>query len=223
MSLSPIAHAAGGSTKEFAPGDLAKSTAGWVASGDTGATFTGAVDGTGVVVATDGTDNDCVGVRWGGEAIDVGTVGNKFGLNAVIKGTEGNTDDQDWFVGFSDIYDNTFFSDADALASMDAIGFYKVKDSLYFRTCVLNAAAQSGETTTTAYASATEYQVSIEGEVLTDGITVRFYVNGTLVDTVTGVSKTGFSNMSPVLALANGSANAESMLVKKYVPYCVGR
>lgn len=219
MSLSPIQGAIAAGYQPYQPGDIANSTAGWTLTGDTGGAIAVVTDGGGFKLSTDGTDNDSASVHYGSEPIDVSTAFNTFGFTAHIKGTEGNTDDQDWFVGFADTYAD-FFSDADALASMDAIGFYKVKDSLFFRTCVLNAAAQSGETTTTAYASATEYRLDVIGRVAgTSGIEVQFYINGVLVDTVTAVSTTGFSNMSPVVAVANGSANAETMRVISFVPY----
>lgn len=217
-----IVHAVSTTSKLLRPGNIAVNSDNWTASGDTGFALSNlARAGGGIRVVTDGTDNDCGAVSWSAENVSVGTVGTRFGFSAVIKGTEGNTDDQDWFIGLADVYDNTFFSDADALASMDAIGFYKVNGSMFFRTCVLNAAAQSGETTTTAYASATEYNLRVEGEVLTLGITVRFYVNDVLIDTVTGVSTTGFTDMACVVALANGGANAETFDVYAYTPYAL--
>lgn len=215
-----IAHAVVANTSAFVPGNIAVNADGWTASGDTGFAVSNLDrQGGGVRLVTDGTDNDCGAIVWGGQSISVGTVGARFGFSAKIKGTEGSTDKQDWFVGLSDIYDNTFFGDTDTLASMDAIGVYKVSGSMFFRTCVLNAAAQSGETTTIAFASATEYSLRVEGEVNTTGITVRFYINEVLVDTVTDVSTTGFTDMAPVVALSNGSANAETFNTYSFVPY----
>ena len=219
-NLSPIAHAGGGLSTSFAPGNIAKLGAGaWTLTTDTGGTLTNAdVAGGGLVLATDGTDNDCATAHFGGQ-VNPGTVGSRFGYLATLTGTEGATDDADWFAGFSDVVSASFFGDDEALASMDAVGFYKVGGSMFFRTCVLNAAAQSGATLTTAFAADTEYKLRVEGEVGTTGITVRFYVDEVLVATVSDITTTNMTTMYPVLVVSNSSGNANSIEVRDFIPY----
>ena len=61
------------------------------------------------------------------------------------------------------------------------------------------AAAESGATTTTALASGTGYAFRIEIEGLTAGLTIRFYVDNVLIDTVTGFA---YASFGPELELA---------------------
>lgn len=208
----------------FASGarDLVKDgAAGATVSGDTGFAVTDDIAsevGQNLLITTDGTDNDCGTANWNSGAV-VMAVGRKFGMYANFLHTEGNTDDANWFIGFSDIQGSTFFSDTDALATMDAIGFYKVKDSLFFRTCALNATVQSGATLTTAYASATRYSLRIDGEVGALGYTAKFSVNGVLVATVGPITITAMTKMLPTVAVANGGANAEPMNLFSFQTY----
>ena len=136
------------------------------------------------------------------------------------KGTEGNTNDQDWYIGFADVADTAdFFTDLDAFAAaVDGIGLYKLKDSMFFRTAALNASTNSAVgLTTTAYATGTDYDIEIQWECVTAGMTIRYYVNGTLLDTVTGFSYTSLNAMYPCIILKNGGGTAESFEVSKFM------
>ncbi len=219
--MSVIAGAQGPKVFTYNPGDVAKNKGFWETDGDATINFIYSNNGPGLEFGTDGTDNDCVTAICGGEVVPVQTTASEYGFSAVLQLTEANTDDSNWFIGFSDIDDNTFFGDTGALASMDAVGFYKVENSLFFRTCALNAATQSGETLTTAFASATEYALRVEAKVFAGGATIKFYVDETLVDTVTGFSATAMTAMHPIMAVANGGANAETLILKSFVPYAV--
>ena len=222
MSLSPIAHAVSSKHTNFAPGDLAKSILGWTATADAGYAFAN-LDraGGGIRVTCDGDDNDGIVVSYGGESVVPNVVGTRFGLTAVIKVTE-SAATANWFVGFSDESNGAdFFADGATLKSMDAIGFHKVESSAFFRTVVVNATANSGETTTTAYADETEYRLRIEGECHTTGITVRFFINDILVDTVTDKAITDQDGMHPVVAIATGGTAEETIDVYQFVPYCI--
>ena len=116
-------------------------------SADTGSTILGgARRGGAVVLATDRTDNDeNQAVFTGGKCIGAFAAGQTGRFVARIKGTEGNTNDQDWYIGFADVADTAdFFTDSDAFAAaVDGIGFYKLKDSMFFRTAALNASTNS--------------------------------------------------------------------------------
>lgn len=191
-------------------------------SADTGSTILGgARRGGAVVLATDSTDNDeNQAVFTGGKCIGAFAAGQTGRFVARIKGTEGNTNDQDWYIGFADVADTAdFFTDSDAFAAaVDGIGLYKLKDSMFFRTAALNASTNSAVgLTTTAYATGTDYDIEIQWECVTAGMTIRYYVNGTLLETVTGFSYTSLNAMYPCIILKNGGGTAESFEVSKFM------
>lgn len=193
-----------------------------LASVDTGSTILGSArQGGGVTLATDGTDNDeNQAVFTGGKCVGAFAAGMTGSLQVRITGTEGNTDDADWYIGLADVADTAdFFTDSDALAAaIDGIGFYKVKDSMFFRTAALNASVNSATgLTTTAYASGTAYELRIEWECLTSGMTIRYYVDEVLINTVTNFSYTSLNAMYPCIILKNGGANGESLQVAKFI------
>jgi hypothetical protein len=196
----------------------------WTYSGDNGtkATIVANLDraGGGFSLTMDGTDNDCETVYWGGETIDATSAGRCFGFQARMSLTEVDTDDADWFIGFSDTVGATFFADGDTLASMDAFGIYKITGSMFFRQCALNAGAQSGATTTTAFVSATEYKLNMDCVIGAAGIQAWFYVNDVLIGSkLSGITLTGTGLMHPVVALAADGAHAESIQVYEYIAY----
>lgn len=202
-----------------------------VASVDTGSTILGAtVRGGGVLISTDGTDNDeNQAVFTGGKCIGAFAAGQRGVLSVKAYFTEADTnpdDDQDWYIGFADVADTAdFFTDSDAFAAaIDGIGFYKISGSLFFRTAALNASVNSavGLSTTAYVGDGTAYDLRIEWECLTAGMTIRYYVNDTLLDTVTGFSYTSLNAMWPCLILKNGSANAQSFTVQRYLISNVG-
>ncbi|MBK9976211.1 MAG: hypothetical protein IPP14_15705 [Planctomycetes bacterium] len=217
--MSVIDAARGPKLQTYNPGNLANNMGVWITAGDSTITFDQAEDGPGIDFGTDSTDNDCATMAAAGEVVPVATTASNFGFEAVFMHTEGSTSAANWFIGFSDVTGSTFFGDTGALATMDAIGIYKVESSLFFRTCALNAAAQSGETTTTAYASATQYRIRVDARVYADGVTIKFYVNEVLIDTVTGFTATNMTAMQPVVAVANGAGAAETLTLRQFVPY----
>lgn len=231
---SPIAESSPGRSTTFVK-ELAAGGAGlddkWIYSGDNGtkATVVAAVDraGGGFTILMDGTDNDCETLEYQAEVIDPTSIGNSWGFEADINAFEQDVDpgDMNWFVGFSDTAGSTFFGDTGALASMDAFGIYKVESSLFFRTCALNAAVQSGETTTTAVNpgsadaadDAPSYRLRMECHTGTAGITATYYVNGSQIGSqLTGITRTGTGLMAPVVAVANGGANADWIRVNRF-------
>lgn len=217
----PIVHSHALPQNAWKSGNIARKVDLWDYSGDNGTKGTVATNldraGGGIQLVTDGTDNDCETLYYGGESVDPTTAGKRFGFRSLINVVEGNTEDSDWYVGFSDVVGATFFSDTDTLASMDAFGIYKVADSMFFRTCDLNATTQNGATTTTAFASATEYLLEMVCEVGTLGVTSRYYVNGDQIgSTIENSSLTGLGLMHPIIALSGSSANAETIQVINY-------
>lgn len=198
-------------------------------SGDNGtkATVVADADGadTGITITMDGTDNDCETVYRSGEKIDPNDTMSEFGFEAIIQVTEADEGDASIFVGLSDITGATLLSDAGAMASGDHVGFHVLGanesgGSAFWRTVVQNAATNDGETTTTAYAAATEYRLRAEGRVFADGITVKFYVDGVLVSTVTGAAVSGFGEMHPFVAgITTNGTNADVLAVKFFTSW----
>lgn len=178
------------------PQMVAQGVVGWTSAGDSTLTLA-SLDrsGGGLSLATDNTDNDCgVAYRESGEIFDFGDVGCRTVMHAKVNFAQDDTNPGDMFIGFTDTLDSTIIGDTDALASQDAIGFWLVgaTSSQVWRTTALNAAAESGETTSTAAIDSTTYDLRIEVEGLTNGLTIRYYVDNVLVDTVTGFSYTSF-------------------------------
>ena len=199
-------------------------------SGDNGTKGTVVTDrdgaGGGVVVTMDGTDNDCETIYHGGEMVDPNDTGTEFGFRAAVTVTEADAGDASIFVGMSDITGATLLGDTGALATGDHLGFHVLGanesgGSAFWRTVIQNATANSGETTSTAYAAATEYILEVKARVFVGGITAKFYINGTLVDTVTGFSTTSYGEMHPmVIGITTNGANADVITVRHFSSYC---
>lgn len=192
---------------------LARKSTGWTAGGDATSVLTDLDrSGGGFSFATDGTDNDCSVLTYGGEMFDVGDVGCRTTIEGRFRWDPTGADTGGFFLGLSDTFDATTISDSDALASMDAIGIFRATNSAFFRTTALNAAAESGETTTTALAAATEYLFRIEIEGLTGGLTIRFYVDNVLIDTIANFAYASFGpELQFGMAIGNKGANANTL------------
>lgn len=222
---SPIAAAHGPlPTTAYAPGNLAKSTNGWTDAGDSTSGLSN-LDraGGGIKLTMDGTDNDVEVAHFGGESIDPTTKG-VFGFTAVVKVTEADTSDSDWFVGYSDTPDSSFWSDSDVLQSMVAIGVNKKTASMFFRKTLLQATTNSGDTSATslAFASATVYRIRVECTVNTnDGIKMRAWANEQEIGSEVTVATTSYGLMEPCFALSTNGTNAEVFELHEYTPYSI--
>jgi hypothetical protein len=205
--------------------DYAKGIGNWVNTNTNGTLAGVSAVGGGVQYTLGGADND-----EGYAALNFGPcfiltaaspTGRSGSIEAVIRGTEANTNDADWFLGLSTgllTSDGVFTDTAGTLATQDAFGIYKVADSLFFRTCALSTStAQAGITSTTAYASATDYRIKMFWECRSSGIYAAYYVDGVLIDEVTDFAYTGMNNMYGGFALKATSANAEVLAVKSFV------
>lgn len=179
------------SPRDVQGGNVAFKTTGWTQTGDS-ATFTELDRSGGGISLAHATDNEGATIRWGGEIFDFGDVGCRCVLEGKFMYTVASADGGGFFLGFTDTATSDVITDSDVMASQDAIGIFRATNSAFFRTTALNAAAESGKTSTTALASATEYAFRIEIEGLTGGLTIRFYVDNVLIDTVTGFSYTSF-------------------------------
>lgn len=193
-------------------------------SGDTGFAVTDDVASElapALLITTDNTDNDCGTVNWNNGTLQMAVL-RRFGFYANFLHTEGSTNAANWFIGWSDVPGATFFSDTGTLASMDAIGIYKVETSMFFRTCGLNASTQSGETTTTAFASATRYAIECHGYVGSLGWQADFFVDRVRIGRIgatTPITITNMSKMLPIVAIGNGAGAAEPMTLFSFKPY----
>ena len=179
------------SIRDIQTGNLAFTSAGWTSTGDA-ATYTEADRSGGGTILSHGTDNEGATLRFGGEIFDFGDVGCRTVLRCKAKYTRAADDGGNVFFGFTDTATSDVITDSDVLASQDAIGFWVATNSNFWRTTARNAAAESGETLTVAMASATEYAMRIEVEGLTGGLTIRYYIDEVLVDTVTGFAYASF-------------------------------
>lgn len=197
----------------ISPADPIKTIAGWETGGDSGYTFVGSSRaGGGLVLTTDSTDNDEAWATYGGAMFNM-VEGRRWEWNFGIKGTEGNTDDANWFVGWSNEFAANMISDSDVLdTDFDAIGIYKLSGSLFFRYCFSNGTTQDlAVPGATAFASATDYKIRMAVQGRKSGIAVQIFIN----DFITPVKEynlktfTSFANCKAGLYIKNGGANAE--------------
>ena len=186
------------SIRDVQTGNAAFKTTGWTSTGDS-ATLTELDNSGGGISLAHGTDNEGATIRYGGEIFDFGDVGCRCVVRGRFKYTVASANGGGFYLGFTDTATSDVITDSDVMASQDAIGIFRATNSAFFRTTALNAAAESGETTTTALASGTEYAFRIEIEGLTAGLTIRFYVDNVLIDTVTGFA---YASFGPELELA---------------------
>lgn len=215
-----------GRATAFAPGDIAKSLAGWTDLGDSGSGLTQLdIAGSGIQLTMDGTDNDCETAEYMGESVDPATVGTHFGFTAIINVTEAATNASDWFIGFSDTATSSLWSDADALASGVHIGFAKYTASMFFRRIVQQSTTNSGDTSasSTAFVTATDYFLELRARVGTAGIYADFLVNNVRVGSsaISGVATTGYGLMAPCFAISTNGTNAENFKLKSFIPYSI--
>lgn len=158
--------------------------------------------------------------RYIGTVVDLGKVGTVGYIEATLAVTEANTNDARAFVGVSSgmatgagVFDATT-----GYTSGDHFGWCKEVDSMFHRSlCVSTSTSNAGSTSTTAFASATEYVVRVDWRVGTVGITLKVTVNGTVLDTITDFSLTGVNAGFAGLVLKATSANAEAIRVEKFI------
>lgn len=218
----------GGSGPAFdliVPRDYAKNIGFWANKNTNGTLsgFSGA--GGGLVETLGGSDQDegYVYLNMGDAFVltAASPTGRSGFINTVIRGTEANTNTQDWFLGLSTGFATSdgIISDTDGtLATQDAIGFQKADASMFFRTvCVSTSTANAGITSTTAYASATDYRLEMFWECRQSGIYVAYKVDGVLIDEVENFAYTGMNNMYAGFAVKATSAHAEVMTCKSFV------
>lgn len=191
------------SDRDINPGNIARTVAGWVTTGDTTSTTLLGLDRSGGGISLySTTDNECAVYEWGGgEMFDFGDVGFRTKLEWKQKYTSA-TDAGNMYVGFTDTSGNTLIADGDTIVSGDHIGIACLSAaaaSRAFLPVAQNAAANSGTALAAlSMVTATEYRMRIEIEGLTAGITVRYYIDDVLQQTVTGLSYTSFG---PEMAL----------------------
>lgn len=180
------------SIRDIQTGNIAFTDAGWKEAGDD--THVVALldrSGGGISFSTDNTDGDCSTFVYGGEAFKF-SAGARGSFRAELEFDPNSISTGDMFIGFSDTLDATFFTDTAGIVSGDHIGMYIVRDSAFWRTLSQVTATNLGETTTTAAAVDTVYKIRVEYECLTSGITIRYYVDNVLIDTVTDQTYTSF-------------------------------
>lgn len=185
-------------------GNVGRTILGWTSTGDTADTFANIDRSGGGFRVEHNNDNECAVVVYGGEMFDFGDVGCRGSIRWKQKYTSPSTGGN-MFIGFTDTADNTFIADGDTLVSGDHIGIAMLSASDASRAWLpvaQNAAANSGTAGSALgalVAAGLETSFRIEWEGLTAGLTIRYYVDEVLLQTVTGLSYTSFG---PELQLA---------------------
>ena len=179
----------------------------WTATG-TNQTAAVAVDATYGVHHTStlgGADNDEGSLTLDAGAIFHPAVGDKFELEALVKPTYAATDNMEWMVGFFDTLENVFTDTANTPSTTaDFIGVGAENGSLFGRLYFGNDSATPIHTVSTiAITSGSWHRVKLVGEVQTDGIHARGYVNEKLVGTIgygSGVAAQAVSGFTAMYA-----------------------
>lgn len=201
------------STRDIQLYNITQSIDGWESKGDSITTFISKIDRSGGgIKMLHGTDNEGATITYGGLMFDLDTVGSRCTIETKFKYTVASADGGGFFFGLSNVVTSDVITDSDAMASLDAIGIFRATNSAFFRTTALNATAESGETSTTALASGTEYKLRLEIETLTGGITIRYYVDNVLIDTVTGFSTTNFTQPMALVAAIKVKGTVDNTL-----------
>lgn len=180
------------SIRDIQTGNIAFTSAGWTMVGDATPVVT-LLDrsGGGFSFETDGTDDDCSSIVYGGEAFKM-SQGARGVLRAEINWAPNSTNTGNLFIGFTDTPVD-FFVAGGTVVSGDHLGFWiGGVSSAFWRTMSQVTTTDLGETTTTAATKNVVYKLRMEYECLTAGITSRFYVDDVLVDTITGQTYTSF-------------------------------
>lgn len=191
----------------------------WISTGtnDTAAQAVDATYGTHMTITLGGADND-----EGSLVLDRGAVfhpvsGDKFDVEGLVKLTEAATNNIDFGFGFFDALEDTFSDTAATLVTTtDHLLVCKFAESLFWRGAFGNDSTQvQSGATTTAMASGTWYRLRITGEVQTDGLHARFYVDEKVIytigygSTVSPQSVTGFTGMYFGVTIKATNTNAE--------------
>jgi hypothetical protein len=205
------------SDRDIQLGNIAKTVAGWITTGDTTSTTLLGLDRSGGGISLySTTDNECAVYEWGGgEMFDFGDVGFRTKLEWKQKYTSAASAGN-MFVGFTDLSDNTLIANGDTIGSGDHIGIACLSADAPLRAflpVVQNAAANSGTALAAlSMVTATEYVMRIELEGLQAGITARFYIDNVLVQTVSGVSYTSFGPEMALVICVSPAATAANTL-----------
>ena len=146
--------------------------------------------------------------------------------------TEADTNAANWLIGFQDKAGTTTTTlqdnGAGPAASIDMAAIYKVDGSMFFRYGISRTTAQALTTTTTAFASATDYRLGIlyNGMPITSGGGGRvfFFVNGVLIGTAGGAAsgdelKIPNGLMYPTLLVKSGSATGTQTMLVDYMRF----
>lgn len=186
----------------------------------TNGTLAGAVaDQVGVVAAHSGADNDLSQVT-----LNVGKVfklaaGCKGWIKMLVRLAHTSHQKFDAYAGLTSgpasgtgVFSNT----AATLSSQDALMFYTLEDSAFWRAAHINAAAiDTDVVSAVAEATATDYSLGIEFEGLSSGLLAKFKVNGTLIRTVTDKSYTSYDEMFLSFGCkSTASTNVSSITLK---------
>lgn len=140
-------------------------------------------------------------------------VGKPLVFGARVKPTEANTNTGNFIVGLKDAWaaDSILDNGGGPAASYSGAVFFKVDGGTVWQTEASIGTTQTTDTSVGTATTATWFDMRIEfepGSGLTDG-TVRFYLDGNLVHTVTSFDYTSATEMEVGCGVKNGSANEE--------------
>ena len=189
----------------------ADTLAGWTTTlveagaGESTVTAATTVNGGGLLITTDAADNDGVNLQMQGEAFQL-AASSLIVIRAVLQISEATQ--SDLFVGLS-------ITATDILGGVtDSIGFRKV-DASTTLTALLEK--NSTETTATAHTMVADTDVTLE--LVCNGLSADFYVNGTPITQPALTNLPDDELLSPAIHFLAGSVNAKTCLVKEFVGF----
>jgi len=207
---------------DFFEYDATATVGNWVAAVDAGSTAALAdAAGGWLTLATDGGENDGTVVASTFEIFDVVSAKPLY-FEAYVKPAEGSTNINSWFVGLSDVVTVDLIVDAGATmaASIDAIGFLKIRGGLTYNFTVCNGATQTSTVTVGTMASGTavrlgfkvEPYMTLAGAYSATKARITPYVNG-VAGTALDALMASFDAMQIVFAQKTGGSSGDALAV----------
>lgn len=209
-------------------GDMAKNVGLWDLAANTNGTLAGyAGQGGGVVASITGADNDLAQVTLNTGKGFKFAAGCRGWVKALLFITNGNTN-LDAYFGFTSGADSgtgVFSNTAATLASQDALMFYRLASSAFWRAAHINAAAvDTDEASTFAQATATDYYLHMYFEGRKNGLYAEFWVGDdsdalTKIRTVEDKSYTDYDEMFLSFGTKSTAAASASSVTLKSLTY----
>lgn len=193
----------------FNTGDL------WTATLDTsGTAAVSDAHGGQLVITTHTDDNDAATIHTTNEVF-LPAANTSGEVEARFKVVEANTDDANFFFGFSDVSTVDLMVDdgAGPATTLDGFGFYKVDGGTQMGIISSNATTQDVDANQVAFTTNTFMKLAIKWTCDATNATIRFFKDGTQVGVDHTLALSGLAEMHLAFSIKAGGGAAEVMTV----------